>query len=753
MNVFFGKIKPTPDNKQIKGHYYETLSPMKLGEVRQGDYAFIISGSNVHLWRATEQLDIDGGVRMDFEPILSDLPLSALKLAAFKYFKLVSSLIVLTIRQSPKAFYQIPLIGNLTEEQLKDRSMYEDENNFRRISIFPSQSIVDAKSSDIQLYFKDDQLHIQPAPFWDAELIPHFTDNLDKMGKGRREKDKALQKVSVGLDGAVTYSYSELPIMRMYDALFIPYGDKDVVPPDMDGDDETAPLIEEEDSLELDSFNQIYYGPPGTGKTYQVLRSFCVEEETTFTKDQQRIKLNMDANFWHLAPGRGGYLWNELKKGDVLGYEWSHKDWNDLRKLTPKEVEEEDEGGSFQLITYLREVKKGDYICVISGRKLLGIAEVTEGYNYETAIKNPFKFQTVPVRWLMQFKQPPYLNASQTKTFVRLNHGKRWNSLLTILRENGFFFNDDEVKENKIVKPKNYTFITFHQSFSYEDFIQGIKPVLPESDEEGASGELQYEMVPGVFYQACDKAARLAGYKDLQDCLSDNKRNRQRRFKTGKVLEYYLIIDEFNRGNVAAIFGELITLIEDDKRLGGESEIVLELPYSKTPFGVPLNLRIIGTMNTADRSIEALDVAFRRRFSFEEVLPNPEKLLEELADLDINPRLMLTTINERIEKLRSPDHTIGHAYFMNLEKVDDLRRAFAAKLIPQLQEYFYGDASKVGLILGEDFLDIKVSKATFKKIKNIDAYDLEDKTIYRLKRLETMKDEDFIQAVKAIYAN
>jgi len=709
----------------------------------------VISGNNVHLWVAKEFSEIGGQVRMDFDEVMPNVALTALKIAAFKYFKLDSSLIVLTVRQSPKAFYEVQTIGGLTKEILENKTTYEKPENFRRISIYPSISSVDPKSPDIQLYFQDNNLKIEHSHFWDEELFAHFVDNLNKEGKGRQQKDKALKKIAQGKTKAITYSYLELPIMRMYDALFNPYGHKEA--PSLDDEtEEELVIIDDEDTLELSSFNQIYYGPPGTGKTYRVLNSFCIEEETTFSKDQKRIKLDMDVNFWHLAPGRHGWLWNDLKKGNVLGYEWSGKDWGDLNDLTPKDVEDED-GGSFQLITYLREVEEGDYICVISGRKFLGIAEVTEGYDYKNATKNPFKFQTVPVRWLRQFDEPVYLNSSQTKTFVRLNNGKRWNRLLTILRENGFYFNDDEISENKIIKPKNYIFITFHQSFSYEDFLQGIKPVLPESEEETASNTLQYEIVPGVFYQACDKAAQLAGYRDLQDCLSDNKKNRQKRFKKEGVLEYYLIIDEFNRGNVAAIFGEIITLIEDDKRLGADSEIVLELPYSKTPFGVPLNLRLIGTMNTADRSIEALDIAFRRRFSFDEILPNPEKLSEDFHGTKINLRKMLTAINERVEKLRSIDLTIGHAFFMHMNNIDDLKKAFARKLIPQLQEYFYGDIGKVGLILGEPFLEVTINKSTLMKVKNMDTSEFEDRTIYHLKPIDDMNDVEFSSAVKAIY--
>jgi len=440
-------------------------------------------------------------------------------------------------------------------------------------------------------------------------------------------------------------------------------------------------------------------------------------------------------------------LWNDLKKGTVLGYEWVDKSWGDLKKLTPKDVEEKG-SGNYQLISYLRYVKKGDYICVISGRQLLGIAEVTEEYNYQDAIKNEFLFQTVPIQWLKKFELSVFLNSTQTRTFVRLNEGARWSTLLTVLKENGFYFDDRNSENEKVFRPKNYIFTTFHQSFSYEDFMEGIKPVLSDSDE-GGSETLSYELVPGIFYEACEKSAQLAGYGTIQDCLADSKQNRRERFKSCQ--EFYLIIDEVNRGNVAAIFGELITLIEDDKRLGADHEIIATLPYSKRPFGVPLNLRIVGTMNTADRSVEALDTALRRRFSFDEILPNPECLEINESDIDIDFRRLLEMINDRLEKLLGRDQTIGHAFLLKINNMKSLRIAFCNKIIPLLQEYFYNDYAKIGLVIGSDFLEIKESKAVFMKVGNYDSSDVEEKTIYALKNLDNIDDSDFLNMLRRIY--
>lgn len=173
---------------------------------------------------------------------------------------------------------------------------------------------------------------------------------------------------------------------------------------------------------------------------------------------------------------------------------------------------------------------------------------------------------------------------------------------------------------------------------------------------------------------------------------------------------YVLIIDEINRGNVSAIFGELITLIEESKRLGNDEALTLTLPYSKAPFSVPNNLHIIGTMNTADRSVEAIDTALRRRFTFKEMMPNYE-ISELETSLEIDLVAVLKNINQRIEILLDREHQIGHSYFLNISSELELLNVFENQIIPLLQEYFYNDYDKIGLVLGKEFL-IKNSKPT-----------------------------------------
>ncbi|WP_417237067.1 MULTISPECIES: EVE domain-containing protein [Flavobacteriaceae] len=217
---------------------------------------------------------------------------------------------------------------------------------------------------------------------------------------------------------------------------------------------------------------------------------------------------------------------------------------------------------------------------------------------------------------------------------------------------------------------------------------------------------------------------------------------------------YVIVIDEINRGNVASIFGELITLIEPDKRTGADEELQVILPYSKEKFSVPDNVYIIGTMNTADRSIEALDSALRRRFSFTEVKPNPsiidEVLKEKAIWNSVSLSLILETINKRITVLIDRDHQIGHSYFLKLTEVqvanfgNALKAVFAENIIPLLQEYFFNDYVKIGMILGSGFIKVTPAKENlFAEIEDSLEDDYSDAKEYEFTNLETLDDNQF----------
>lgn len=508
--------------------------------------------------------------------------------------------------------------------------------------------------------------------------------------------------------------------------------------------------------------NIIFYGPPGTGKTYFL--GELMDNIADLPAERQDVELDETKSFWQLAPGVNGYLWPTLKNKNFLGYEWCNLSLGDLNHLNPSTK-------NYDIIKRFTRVKEGDYFCIISGKKFLGIAEALHGYNFALANNDNIDFQTIKVKWIAQFSLPILLNGSYVPTFGRLNNGKRWTQLIKELAAKEIYIgkkpqSDDGAINSGDSYRKPYDFIAFHQSYSYEDFIEGIKPVLYEQDAEveKENSQLEYECVEGIFKRACNKASQLAGYEDLNAALKDTKAGRKASFATAR--KFILFIDEINRGNISKIFGELITLIEEDKRLGNDRELILPLPGNPdSKFGVPANLQIIGTMNTADRSIALMDIALRRRFEFREIRPDydllkpeniivrfwyenidaegklshVEKAMEELYDFlgieglkerqekiikdieneegwdagdytdffkevkftGIDLSALLKKINQKIEYLIDREHVIGHSYFLSIYSKVDLCRTFRNKVLPLLQEYFYSEWAKIKLVLGE----------------------------------------------------
>jgi 5-methylcytosine-specific restriction endonuclease McrBC GTP-binding regulatory subunit McrB len=406
--------------------------------------------------------------------------------------------------------------------------------------------------------------------------------------------------------------------------------------------------------------------------------------------------------------------------------------------------------------------------------------------------------------------------------------GKTYNSIKKAVEITNPTFSETQWKDikeefDRLVESGQVVFTTFHQSMSYEDFIEGIKPETTES------GNVTYLVQDGIFKLLCNAAKTPnqsdfdKAYEKLKLELPENelitlKTPRGKEFAislnsndnlslhTGQTKEkqgtltkeniqkqiygeekfrgwegyfrgvinylenkfgystnpdvgtknYVLIIDEINRGNVSQIFGELITLIEESKREGKDETLKVRLPYSKKEFSVPSNLFIIGTMNTADRSVEALDTALRRRFSFEEMPPKYD--LEELSYTvtdGVKATDILAKINLRLEKLLDKDHLIGHSFFIckdDKKPLEKVQETFYKNIIPLLQEYFYGDYGKIGLVLGKGFIR-KKGRAENSIFANFEDYDsnFDDRIVYEIIDYRTNNETDtFENALKIL---
>lgn len=414
--------------------------------------------------------------------------------------------------------------------------------------------------------------------------------------------------------------------------------------------------------------NQILFGAPGTGKTHKLINEYFdlfTVKESSLTKEQFLVSFVTDLNWWQVIT----LALIDLQKAKVTEIH-EHPIVKAKEALSNSKTVRPTLWGQLQAHT----VKDCPYVNVEKRQDPL--------YFY----KDENSFWTIKENLLNEL----YPEATQ---------------LLAS-------YNDYQPSPDKLIR--NYEFVTFHQSFSYEDFIEGIKPNLNTENTE-----LTYKIEDGVFKQLCNKAKRDPNNK------------------------YALFIDEINRGNVSAIFGELITLIEETKRAGNEDAVEITLPYSKDKFSVPNNVYIIGTMNTADRSVEALDTALRRRFSFIEMQPEPNILVDsEYKDVDL--KQLLVTINQRIEVLIDKDHQIGHSYFIGIRSLEDLKNTFRDKIIPLLEEYFYGDFGKIGLVLGGNFIYPEENNAKFPKNFTYENEFLEDKKLYHFIPSENWNVRSFI---------
>lgn len=434
-------------------------------------------------------------------------------------------------------------------------------------------------------------------------------------------------------------------------------------------------------SWQTQPLNQILYGPPGTGKTYNTINK-ALEIIDGFVPDN---RAEAKAKF------------EEYRKAGQIEFVTFHQSYGYEEfvegikaKTTDKGIEYKIEPGIFKKLS--KQAKE----------------------NYENSQKSLEKL--IQEKSLQQ-KIEQFLNDSveEQRDFTKTKGGKF--KIKDIRDTSVFVFTEDSNYNENIL----------------ELDIDELFKILDSDIDFKTSRQLAKDVF-GINNQRQKDTYYFSMYKEFQkqkfDVVEEEKVEEP-------LKNHILIIDEINRGNISKIFGELITLIEPSKRIGADEEIKVKLPYSNDDFGVPSNLYIIGTMNTADRSIALMDTALRRRFDFEEMMPKPD-LLENIRVDDIDIKQLLETVNKRIEYLYDRDHTIGHAYFMSLkdEKITDkkaeLNNIFRNKIIPLLQEYFYDDWEKILMVLGDGF----VQKSEIKS------------DIFDYKQDDYLEDEKFIYAIK-----
>jgi 5-methylcytosine-specific restriction endonuclease McrBC GTP-binding regulatory subunit McrB len=504
------------------------------------------------------------------------------------------------------------------------------------------------------------------------------------------------------------------------------------------------------DNMSTD-LNQIFFGPPGTGKTYHTIN------EAIKIVDPEFYKLNHDKRDKLKERFRLLLLNNDNENLGQIGFTTFHQSFSyedfieGIKPIEPKDGD-----------TFLKyKIQEGIFkkVCRLANDSLDSLISLSQ----EVYDKSHF------------YKMS--LGNSQSDIDSEIYDYCIQNNCIALGLGDGHNYNGKDekaIKDFGTEKGLDRLSITAINQFKVllkiDDYViisnggfyvraigkvVGEYEFIKESPFENNPTYKQFRKVEWIFTDKQIEATEIYNKNLLQQTIYQLIKNeiKQEFFVKEKKVDilklpknpknFVLIVDEINRGNVSSIFGELITLIEKDKRKGTDEELSVILPYSKKEFKVPHNVYIIGTMNTADRSIEALDTALRRRFSFREMPPKPSLILTEgrLKDSkgmigDINVVEILKTINDRIEKLVDKDHKIGHSYFLNIKTEAELKDVFKNKVIPLLEEYFFGDFGKIGLVLGNSFIT-KTGKedvefAEFDEYDSSIRNDLMERSVYEI---------------------
>ncbi len=474
--------------------------------------------------------------------------------------------------------------------------------------------------------------------------------------------------------------------------------------------------------------NVILYGPPGTGKTYNTInKALEILGENIDGKSRQEIKDLFDL---------------KMKEGQIafttFHQSMSYEDF--VEGIKP--IEPEKEGDP---VVYRIELGVFRILCVEAS---FAIAQLRD----DNTTKQVLDFSILYDKFVEDIEER-LLNGQQVKLetkaggTVMVENISQQNNIIIKHHEGTRTYTVSKARLNKLqssiadledlnnINNQFRAIIGGSNSSAYWSVLNAIRKIKP-------TGPIIRENRTYTFDEK----------KEVVNSLTKSD------YKNINGKPFVLIIDEINRGNVSQIFGELITLIEEDKRLGKCEALEAVLPYSKEPFGVPPNLYVIGTMNTADRSVEAIDTALRRRFCFEEKSPKYDLKELEYTLSGYKASSILETINKRIEKLLDKDHTIGHSYFIFKDVQNPTKsfiNSFYKNIIPLLQEYFFGDYGKIGLILGQGFVSKKewnLNSDSFAEFEYESASEFEDRSVYKINdyRSEIDGSDKFLNAIRIL---
>ncbi|WP_233703733.1 AAA family ATPase [Helicobacter felis] len=436
--------------------------------------------------------------------------------------------------------------------------------------------------------------------------------------------------------------------------------------------------------------NQILYGPPGTGKTYNTINKALEillgkqgqELEAEIQNTLRALKLEIPQSSQaesEINRARAKLLFDYYKDQEYIDFVTFHQSYGYEEFVEGIKPEIDSEQETSEQVRYKVEDGVFKRMCQVALKNYQDSLKPKEILTKEMGLEELLKAYALDVEDKLE-REDFYLTANMRIRDVLWEKDEKLKSIL--------IGKEGTDKSRNLTKD---TLMRYYSEFK-EGKINSYKGIRPtQKSSSGTHGNATY------YYKLLEELRQFEETKYKSEINNPPKAPPKR--------PYILIIDEINRGNIAKIFGELITLIEPSKRLGSSEALRVTLPYSGDRFGVPDNLYIIGTMNTADRSIALLDTALRRRFTFVEMMPD-STLLKNCAGVDL--QALLEAMNARIEFLLDQNHTIGHSYFLGLKDLSDLQDCFKNKIIPLLQEYFYDDHAKVEAVLnGNGMLAVK----------------------------------------------
>ncbi|CAM1346385.1 McrB family protein [Tenacibaculum crassostreae] len=753
MNIFFGKISTKFEKEQINEGYYKAAKGSTwFGDIEVGDFAYIIGGDKIQLWKAREWGKHNEKECLWFDILNSNLGIKTNRFTALKLFKLTTDLIIHTSRSAKnRAFFKLEPLKQINLEEISNSDFYKNEDLYRK-TIFNYGIPSDISwSEDLNFHFDNGELKILHNDFTDKNVLESFRNNLSYTGKGAVRKDKLLKEVIKvkNITDTLKFKYNQYSLRTVYDTFFCEYkvGEKYFLVgaywDDANPRDQTERFVNEgiwENGSDGKLKNKILNIPEGTQ----------IAIKASYVKDKTKSVM--------LIKARGIV---NLNFNDGIGLE---VDWEE--NFIPFEV---DFTNNYR--KRVNEIKNKEHVDAIWN------------HTYENNVPQE------------KMKENNYISSLNQIFYGPPGTGKTYN---TVLEAAKIITGNESISYKAALEVfNNYMgnqieFITFHQNYSYEDFIQGLRP------DTGDQGVLSFYKKDGVFKKIADKALKnlkasnteVQKKRDFSEVFEEfiaplvegekneieikmkkvsffitNIKDKSIEFRKtsggtdhtlsiktleemyneestrniqglssyykpllnellgiGKLNEaehislknYVIIIDEINRANISRVFGELITLIEKDKRYGGKIPLTATLP-SGEKFSIPSNLYIIGTMNTADKSIALLDIALRRRFEFKPMYPDYE--VE-----NIHKAAFLKSLNDLIVKSnKGYDFTIGHAYFMCDEnEAFDFENTINNKVIPLLLEYFMNDDLEVTKILNEALKleDAKVGGWPLKLLSN-----------------------------------